>query len=316
MSEIAFTWDTYSSLSQTERSAFAHEQGKLSAAPSSSHLSRALYIPRHDGATSQLTICDVSDRYANATGDLPMTSSQYAVDLGMMKKPTGDGADGVSVVYEVGVHGSGLKDGEEEEMLVSVSDLGRPSGVKVEVAITDTEDKDGSITMKMKTPNPIKVQDEKRIAIPIVISYPIAPSQTRKGEFKHPYFTFTQGESFLQWQIHPAQHGRLRYTLVKIPSQGPLGQAADDAATNPDTLETLAIYQHIGVGAPSLSLSYSEGILLLPLGEDTGRETEALVVGSALGMLWQLRELHGGGKRKKDGGKKFGSLKSFLGRKV
>jgi hypothetical protein len=69
-----------------------------------------------------------------------------------------------------------------------------------------------------------------------------------------------------------------------------------------------AIYHHIGLGV-SLSQTYSEGVLLLPLGLDP--TSEATYVASVLGILWRLRRLDGAGnegggqKRRLDAVKKL-----------
>lgn len=147
--------------------------------------------------------------------------------------------------------------------------------------------------------------------IPLEVTYPIPPSTTRKGIFKHPYFSFhIPGESStLEWQIHPSQQGRMRYTLVRHAASDQRQQQVGDS-------DIQAIYYHIGVGA-SLSLLYSEGVLLLPTVQDSVRES--LIVASALGMLRRLRELHGGNDKSGNETKKkprLRALKVFFGKKV
>ncbi|KAL2825327.1 hypothetical protein BDW59DRAFT_161804 [Aspergillus cavernicola] len=110
--------------------------------------------------------------------------------------------------------------------------------------------------------------------------------------------------------IHPLQDGRMRYTLVQIGSPH-----RSFAADQPNPLDIVAIYHHIGVGA-ALSLPYSEGVLLVSPGMNP--KLEAMVVGSALGMLWRLRELRGERQvswRASRYSRKvhFGSAKSLLG---
>lgn len=84
----------------------------------------------------------------------------------------------------------------------------------------------------------------------------------------------------LQWQIHPREHGNLRYTLVDT-RLAPSLSAVDDAND-----AVYAIYHHIGLGA-SLALNHSEGVLLLR--EGLSMEDEAVIVASLLGLLWQVR---------------------------
>lgn len=121
------------------------------------------------------------------------------------------------------------------------------------------------------------------------MSYPIPPTTFRKQVYTHPYFAFQipgENDKSLEWQIHPVAQGRLRYTLVRIPG----GQKALDAATPsiPSDQDVLAIYHHIG-DTVSLPLPVSEGVLLISPGMDSA--TEAIVVASAFGFLWQLRRL-------------------------
>lgn len=169
--------------------------------------------------------------------------------------------------------------------------------------VCTAEDKAGTLTTRTNN-------TEIPLPVPLSISYPIPPSSTRVGTFKHPYFAFRipapdAGSIAVEWQIHPIQQGRMRYTLVRCPAQ----QQQDDI---------LAVYYHIGVEA-SLSLPYSEGVLLVPGSQGSAGDSGAIVVASALGMLWRLRELHGtdgkSGKRNEKKPPRLGSIKGLFGRK-
>lgn len=100
----------------------------------------------------------------------------------------------------------------------------------------------------------------------------------------------------------------MRYTLVRCPA--PQQELRDS--------DIHAIYYHIGVGA-SLSLPYSEGILLLPASLSSAEDS--VVVASTLGMLWRLRELCGGNGNGGNAAKasewrsRLGSIKGLLGRR-
>lgn len=76
-----------------------HMGRELSESPA--HLSRALYISRHDRTTLHLPLYDVSARYAETVGDLPIGTSKYTVKLGLMQRPRGDGTDDIPVAYTV-----------------------------------------------------------------------------------------------------------------------------------------------------------------------------------------------------------------------
>lgn len=94
-------WDQYASLNQVDRSAMTQRgHPDTTALP---HLSWALYIPRHDSGTTHMAIHDISTQYEAATHShsLPIGSSRYTVALGLMAKPSGDGIDGMPVLYDV-----------------------------------------------------------------------------------------------------------------------------------------------------------------------------------------------------------------------
>jgi hypothetical protein len=96
-------WEIYASQKQQGRSGWRSIAATLGRQlpPTPEHLSRVLYIPRHDDTTSHLPLYDISFRYSEAIGDAPMGSSKYTVSLGMMKRPKGDGTDHIPVVYIV-----------------------------------------------------------------------------------------------------------------------------------------------------------------------------------------------------------------------
>lgn len=161
----------------------------------------------------------------------------------------------------------------------------------------------------------MKRHEETEKAEPTImsISYPIEPLTWRKSVFVHPYFAFQSPDdegSYFEWQMHPVPHGRLRYTLVRVPRVKPSGSPAQPGIPSDDSI--LAIYHHIGDGV-SLPLPSSEGVLLL---SDMNLTTELMVVASVFGMLEQLRRLSKTGKgieaTKKSG---LGLVKGLLNRK-
>ncbi|KGO70270.1 hypothetical protein PITC_020890 [Penicillium italicum] len=278
-------WEQHASYDQITRSA-GSQIGHPDAA-ALGHLSRALYIPRHDKKATHLAVHDISDQYAVAKGTLPVGSTKYAVAIGVMPKPQGDGPDDITVSYDVDFEVQ--KDAEAVVGLVkgraqsSLSD-------EVELEISTTEEEAAVLT----------TNGANETEILLNVTYPIAPSSTRNGIVTHPYFNFQvpdskAGSTTYQWQIHPSRNGRLRYTLVRSPAPQHDQQEPSDA-------DIQAVYYHIGLD-DSLYLPHSEGILLLPAGQISAGES--IVVSSALGMLWRLRELHRGkGKLAKAGEKK------------
>ncbi|KAF9882859.1 hypothetical protein FE257_004945 [Aspergillus nanangensis] len=296
-------WDQWSSQNQLDRSTVT-KTGHPDAT-ALAHLSHALYIPRHDGETAHLAIRDISAQYAAAAGRLAIGSSQYVVALGLMPKPRSDATDSTSAPVSYEVDFNGLGDGEA--VVGSVRSHAASPAQEVELSMLTNEEKAANLTPRSGNTTASE--------IPLEITYPIPPSKTRDGTFKHPYFTFqvpgdsNAGPSTFEWQIHPSQQGRMRYTLIRRSTSD---QQQQQGSTDSDVQ---AIYYHIGVGA-SLSLSYSEGVLLLPAGHNSAREN--LVVASALGMLWRLRELQGGDNKSGKGSKKksrLGAVKGLFGKK-
>lgn len=125
--------EAYASVQQDGRNTWqsvAAQLGRqLSATPS--HLSRALYVPRHDSSMSHLPLYDISTRYADAVGDLPIGSSKYAVKLGLMQRPRGDGGDDIPVLCNA--HISPV--GDSDMVTGSVQYRGQPTEPCPEVGL-------------------------------------------------------------------------------------------------------------------------------------------------------------------------------------
>ncbi|KAJ5431777.1 hypothetical protein N7445_008275 [Penicillium cf. griseofulvum] len=297
-------WEQSTSHNQITRS-LASQTGYPDAA-TLVHLARALYLPRHDRKTTHIAVHDMSAQSAAATGTLPIGCTQYVVAVGTMPKPKGDGPDDITVAYDVD-----FNLGDNDAVMGSVK-CRAPSSTLAEIdlyvaisptmhevllipnrVISTTEDQ--AAVLITNSENPAKIS--------LDVTYPITPSSTRTGTVKHPYFTFEVPDAddeptTFQWQIHPSQHGRLRYTLVCNPG-------SQEESNSPDIQ---AIYYHVGGLDDSLSLPYSEGMLLLPAGKSSVEE--GIVVTSVLAMLWRLRELHRGKGKVTQAGK-TGKLSSF-----
>ncbi|KAG6361726.1 hypothetical protein INS49_009954 [Diaporthe citri] len=88
----------------------------------------------------------------------------------------------------------------------------------------------------------------------------------------------------INWQIHPVEHGPLRYTLVELPSPD-----QDASAVEPENQHRIkAIYHNVGVGT-SLVQPFSEGVLLLPASRVMDADPETVVLTSLIGLLWKAR---------------------------
>ncbi|KAH6669763.1 hypothetical protein F5X68DRAFT_216101 [Plectosphaerella plurivora] len=226
----------------------------LVAAAPPAHFSRVLFIPRHDRHIAHLPLYDVSTAYARAVGDAPMGSSKYRVELALMRRPTGDG-HGDIVSHLLTVHG-GVRGVLERR--------GGDAPAETTIALPGS----GSGTFA--------IDSGRNRRTNVSASFPLADQRTPGGIIRFPYFDVDiGGREQWQWQIHPCEHGALRYTLVR---------SSDDLQP-----KVVAVYHHVGVSL-NLPADYSEGVLLLPEG---GSEVEAeLAVASLLGFLWQLRDMH------------------------
>ncbi|KAJ5153696.1 uncharacterized protein N7500_009135, partial [Penicillium coprophilum] len=267
-------WALYSSQSQVARSAAS--QSGYPDAGNLVQFSRALYFPRHDRKTTHLAVHDISDQYAAATGSFPIGSTRHVLAVGGIPKPQSNGPDETTVAYDVNLS---LRD----EHAVAGTVKCRTPLIPADIDLTISNTEEEAAVLSTRSVYPTK--------IPLHVTYPITPSSTRIGTVKHPYFTFEipnddSKPTIFQWQIHPKEHGRLRYTLVRNP----------EGSSSPDIQ---AVYYHLGLD-DSFALLFSEGILLLPAGQSSVKEEFAVT--SVLAMLWRLRELHRG--KGKVGGRK------------
>ncbi|KAK9421362.1 hypothetical protein SUNI508_05900 [Seiridium unicorne] len=241
------------------------------------HLSRVLYLPHHDDTTVHLPIYEVGSRYRSAVRNALLGSTLYTTMLGFMETPQGNDMND-RVAY--------LADIQRMENGVLQIHLDRR---ELEILRPDT-----LLTMTRFSPSldvtPTVMVRSGEVAMKMSTFYPIAESTRGKQTIKHPFFTMTTAKADnerpvkLEWQIDPVKDGMLRYTLVE--------QDEHSGTT------VYAIYHHKG-WAVSLSLPYSDGILLLP---ETNRDIhfEGIVVASLLVLLAQLRILsvHGRGDEK------------------
>ncbi|OIW34698.1 hypothetical protein CONLIGDRAFT_709987 [Coniochaeta ligniaria NRRL 30616] len=292
-----------SSAIQRSRNAAADVENVMGRRPSvtPSHLSRILYVPRHTGLTNHLPIYDMSDQYNKAdVGSALIGSSLFTIRLSMMKPPREDGLE-ADVQYLVDFNTT-VGDGGGEVISAKVQQrvLGN-AGSEVDLLLQAAPEAD--FTIRLASNNPF------RNKVPVQMSFPIPDSPTKAGISRNPYFSFSLPGStaIFQWQIHPVEHGPLRYTLVAI---DPGSSPRDGAAQSGEKVQ--AIYHHIGLGTSLSTMQHSEGILLLPPCRD-GQESaqEGVIVASLLGLLWRVRGMGDRGRRTSEGGRRnslFGKM--------
>lgn len=310
--------------------------------PTPSHLtSRILYVPSHNDKAAHLPIYDFTKDYKETVQDEPIGSSRFKTRFGLMPKPNGDGRGSSEVSY--------LVDFEPLERRKSLSGPVVPGGVgvggtrrKSSLGASPALVTRGTVSRRMlyggadvglTIPPPQASFEDGDMAysvtpastdvdIRVKVSFPLKPTLSRFGSSRNAWFTFTvpsllDEERTLQWQVHPVEHGLLRYTLVELGKDTP-GSAAANSATKDEenwweesaeeskakedgadeekvpyaaTLEKhehriRAIYHNVGLGF-SLSQPFSEGALLLQA--DLDPELEAIIVASLLGLLWRAR---------------------------
>ncbi|KAJ9164768.1 hypothetical protein NKR19_g1003 [Coniochaeta hoffmannii] len=292
-----------SSAIQRSRAAAAEVESVMGRRPSvtPAHLSRILYIPRHTSATTHLPIYDVSDQYAKAdVGSALIGSSMFTIRLGLMGTPREDGTD-ASVQYLVDFTTTLDDDGGGEIVSAKVQQrtLGYAGG---EVDLLLQAGPAEEFTVKIASNNPF------RNKIPVQMSLPIPDSITKVGISRNPYFSFSLpgAVTALQWQIHPVEHGPLRYTLVAVDSA-----SATEAPAAPAGQKVQAIYHHMGLGTSLSTMQHSEGILLLPASSQDGTQ-ECVIVASLLGALWRMRGMAPPGRKSSERGARkslFGMLR-------
>ncbi|KUI52788.1 hypothetical protein VP1G_00289 [Cytospora mali] len=312
---------------------------KLSPTPSRL-TSRTLYLPPHNDKATHLPIYDFTKEFKDTIRGEPIGSSRFKTNFGLMKKPVGDGRGASQVSYLVDFEALEARSlpltppssPARRKSSSAASSLGRlvPTHATVrrrmlygdaEVGLTipprlapDFAMEDGDVACII-TPR------STGEGIELVTSYPLRPTVSKFGSSRNPWFTFTvpsllDDDRTLQWQIHPVEHGLLRYTLVELPRRA----AVDDDRWWEDSKEVdgwggetkrtrksrdsdeekppycaserknehliRAIYHNVGLGF-CLSQPFSEGALLLQ--NDLDPEFEAIIVASLLGLLWRAR---------------------------
>ncbi|POS72441.1 hypothetical protein DHEL01_v209168 [Diaporthe helianthi] len=312
--------------------------------PTPSHLvSRILYVPSHNDKAAHLPIYDFTKDYRETVQDEPIGSSRFKTRFGLMPKPNGDGRGSSEVSY--------LVDFEPLERRKSLSGPIVPGGVGtggirrkssslgagaalVTRGTVSRRMLYGGADVGLTIPPPLVSLADGDVAytvtpastdvdIRVVVSFPLKPTLSRFGSSRNAWFTFTvpsllDEERTLQWQVHPVEHGLLRYTLVELGKDTSGGAEVDGTAVKDEEIwweeakeenkanddggndekvpfsaalekhepRIRAIYHNVGLGF-SLSQPFSEGVLLLQANLDP--ELEAIIVASLLGLLWRAR---------------------------
>ncbi|ROV93119.1 hypothetical protein VSDG_07369 [Cytospora chrysosperma] len=226
---------------------------------------RTLYLPPHGDAATHLPVYDFTSGYRQAVGDEPIGSPRFRAALGLAGKPAGDGARGAGEVsYLVDFEppearrspsppasptARGISSSRRRRRKSSGASGPQPTahatvrrrtlygGAEVGLAIPPRgAAADGDVADVACTITPASTG----APIAVAASYPLRPTVSKLAGSRNPWFTFTvpgsglpgaAGDITLQWQVHPAEHGLLRYTLVELPRRAAEG---DDSGDNDD----------------------------------------------------------------------------------
>lgn len=93
-------WDVVTARNQEERSS-----GPGLGSPTPAHLTKTLYVPLHDGSSSNISIFEVTKHYRESVKERGMGSASYVVALGRMPKPqansTGPATNDNKILYNI-----------------------------------------------------------------------------------------------------------------------------------------------------------------------------------------------------------------------
>ncbi|KAG6112940.1 hypothetical protein E4U13_004057 [Claviceps humidiphila] len=306
---------------QRDRSLYADLDSGLGRNPSAlpTHLSRVLYVPEH--STLNLSLYDAQETFQQAVYVSPF-GSEHLVGKPLIGsrlfKTRVNTMDREKVMqsgaprYVVELDGDRIKDGVNifatMRAHASVSD-GVDSTTKINIKVPMSTDGFSLIIKNSK-----ETEDQTQ-HIAISATYPLQSVHSKAGIIRFPFFAFSLDEKSIcyEWQIHPLDHGMLRYTLFQLPSHPPAsGGNVAPPREYPDA-ETIAIYHHLG-HENSLFRPTSEGVLLLP-GPEMPALLEMVTVASLLVLLWKIRDTAREGPEKEPRPKKRSLAEKLFGAK-
>ncbi|RYP86602.1 hypothetical protein DL769_000670 [Monosporascus sp. CRB-8-3] len=236
--------------------------------PQPAHLSRVLFIPKHNSAATHLPIYEVTDAYTSAVRDTALGSNMYKINLMYMDRPKGDGTD-ADVRFFVDVNGDKTSITIEERSMSSkeraITTITLPSE-RNEHSVLTRPGLDTSCIQAVSNSDPASQAGESRSVDTKSRNYPTLTVKSADN-------------AEIQWKVQPNDHGALCYHL--------LGKGSDAADESTD-FQLKAIYHHAGANLRH-PLDYSEGVLLLPGVQDS--KDDAAAVALVIVLLWHIRTL-------------------------
>ncbi|KAG5961588.1 hypothetical protein E4U58_004189 [Claviceps cyperi] len=281
---------------QSDRSLYADLDSGLGRNPSALpvHLSRVLYVPEH--STFNLSLYDAREPFQQAVSVSPfggehligrplIGSRLFKTRVNTMDREKVMQSGAPRYVIEL--------DGDRVEDGVDIS-----ATMREHASVSDSVDRTAKINIHLPMSTDgfsLTIKDSKETEgqtqhIAISATYPLQSVRSKAGIIRFPFFAFSLDEKCIhyEWQIHPLDHGMLRYTLFQLPSHPPVsGGNVAPPREYPDA-ETIAIYHHLGQ-ENSLFRRTSEGVLLLP-GPEMPALLEMVTVASLLVLLWKIRD--------------------------
>ncbi|RSL69565.1 hypothetical protein CEP53_002195 [Fusarium sp. AF-6] len=261
-----------------------HAQGQAGAP---THLTRALYLPMHTHNTSHLPIYDISERYFETLGPLPLGGRKYKIEFCLLLKPCGyDPEDDVRFLVDMG--SSGRPAAIQERCLRR-----QALDATMQVLSHESSSEAKGISLAIQSP-------AARTWIGARLLDTKSAEPTKNGSKCCPSLEFSLKASgskdptiyrSLKWQPHLNDPGSLRYNLIDLEQNSP------DAENG----SIVAIYHHCGF-EEDLHASFSEGVVLLPRVQDP--VLDITIVSSLLYLLHVVR--------KQDIGVKKSRTKSIL----
>ncbi|KAG6010345.1 hypothetical protein E4U21_006909 [Claviceps maximensis] len=277
---------------------------KPSALPA--RLSQVLYVPKH--SMLNLSLYDAQAQYHKAIDTSPLGSEHligralmgsrlFKTRLNTMDRAMVVRLDAVRYVVDLDVER--IRDGGDisatVRALVSSDHAGterRNKALEINIMLPMLTDVFSLVVSRTDTDTKGEGETHQQ-HIAISTTYPLQRHKTNAGVIRFPYFGFSLDDDDdasvrYEWQIHPLDHGTLRYTLFQMRSHLLTGGAAPSQQQEQNA-EIVAVYHHLGHDG-SLFQPTSEGVLLLPrLEVDTSLLLEAVTVASLVGLLWRIR---------------------------
>ncbi|RYP09747.1 hypothetical protein DL764_001082 [Monosporascus ibericus] len=237
--------------------------------PQPPHLSRVLFIPKHNSAATHLPIYEITDAYTRAVRDTALGSHLYKINLMYMDRPRGDGTD-ADVHFFVDVNGDKTHINIEERSMSSkegtITTISTLSSEQNEHSVLTRSGLGTSYIQAVSNPDPAFQAGERRSVDTKFRNYPsltVKPADSAE----------------IQWKVRTNDDGGLCYHL--------LGKGSDVAYESTD-FQLKAIYHHAGANLCH-PLDYSEGVLLLPGVQDS--KDDATAIALVIVLLWHIRKL-------------------------